>query len=319
MDLAPAARVIPLTGMARPESVKAGKDYVYIVDFPSIHIFDKRDFKKIGAFGKRGEGPGEFNQFAGTHPKGDQLVICNHIKALFFTPRGKYIKEKKLRNQIWRQLTPVGNGFVAKGRFVENDTDYISLELYDSGLKRLKRLLKYKFHFQGESDKIYMLDYRNIQFITHQGKIYVKPDHAKFIIDVYDSAGNKEYSIKRDYEKIATTGAHLQKYHDYYRYSPRLKKFYENIKQRIAVPSFFPAIRTFTIADGKIYVVTYKEKQKNSEVLVLDLKGKFLKKIFLPLFDREEVFFRSIDYSFLRRLRIPLNSSTDSDAIVHLL
>ena len=50
----------------------------------------------------------------------------------------------------------------------------------------------------------------------------------------------------------------------------------------IIFPGEFPAIRDYYVADGRIYVLTYKEEDGKSEWLIFDLAGKFLKRLFLP-------------------------------------
>ena len=299
--------VVPLPGMIRPESVAVGEDYVYITDFPTVYIFDKKDFHPVKKFGSSGEGPKEFRQFAGVYIRGDDLIVCDLGKALIYTKDGNYKKEIKARNSIWRELMPVGNKFIGKGRFNEDKIEYISLNLYDADLNYEKRLLKYPFWGQGYLGKMNdLVDYRNIQYIPYKGSIFVKPEKNAFILDVYDTSGKKLYRIQRDYEKIPVTDADIKRYHDYFRTYSKARRNYEQIKKELGFYAVFPAIRTFTVADDKIYVVTYKVREGDSEVLVLDLKGKLLKTVFLPLFKTDELFFRSIENNIFRRI----NNST---------
>lgn len=299
--------VIPLPGLVRPESVTVGEDYVYITDFPTVYIFDGKDFRLVKKFGSSGEGPREFRQFAGVFIRGDDLFVCDLGKALIYTKEGKYKKEIKARSFIWRELMPVGNKFIGKGRFNEDKIEYISLNLYDADLNHEKQVLKYRMWgdgYPGNMDNI--VDYRNIQYIPYNGNIFVKPDENAFMIDVYDTSGKRLYGIQRDYEKIPVTDADIKRYHNYFRTYSKVKRNYEQIKKKLGFYPVFPAIRTFTIADDKLYVVTYKKKEGESEVLVLDLKGKLLKTVFLPLFKTDELFFRSIENNIFRRI----NNST---------
>jgi len=290
------AQIVPLTGMLEPESITVGSDYIYIVDFPGIYVFNKADFSLVKKFGRIGEGPQEFNQFACTFAHNNELIVCDLVKALFYSSDGNYKKEIKHPNYIWRELTPVGNKFVGKGRFNEGSLDYVVLNLYDSRLKTEKRLAKYKMW---RMDNI--IDYRNLQFAAYKDKIFVKPFENKFTLDVYDTTGKKLYSINRKYEKVEVSDADIQRYHNYFRYYARVRKNYENIRKRLQCADIFPAIQTFTVADEKIYVVTYKKNDLNSEVLVLDLKGKLLKTVYLPLFKNDEVFSREIENNIFRR------------------
>ncbi len=290
------AKIVPLTGMLKPESITVGSDYIYIVDFPSIFIFNKADFSLVKKFGRIGEGPQEFNQFACTFAHNNELIVCDLVKALFYSLDGNYKKEIKHLNYIWRELTPVGNKFVGKGRYDDGKNDSVALNIYDARLRFEKRLAIYKMW---KMDNI--IDYRNLQFATSEDKIFVKPFENKFTLDVYDTTGKKLYSINREYEKVDVSNADIQRYHNYFRTYAKVRKNYENIRKELQLADTFPAIQTFTVADGKIYVVTYKKKDLNSEVLVLDLKGELLKTVYLPLFKNDEVFSREIENNIFRR------------------
>lgn len=300
-------QVVPLPGLVRPDSVTVGGEYVYITDFPTVYVFDGKDFHLVNKFGSSGEGPREFRQFAGVFIRGDDLVVCDLGKALIYTKDGKYKKEIKARTFIWRELMPVGNKFIGKGRFNEDNIEYIALNLYDAALNHEKQVLKYPFwgaDSPGEKNNI--VDFRNIQYIPYNGNIFVKPEQNAFVIDVYDTSGKRLYRIQRDYQKVRVTDADIKRYHDYFRTYSKVRRNYERMKKTLGFHPVFPAIRTFTIADGKLYVVTYKMREGDSEVLVLDLKGKLLKTVFLPLFKTDELFFRSIENNIFRRV----NNST---------
>lgn len=290
------AKIVPLTGMLKPESITVSSNYIYIVDFPGIYIFNKADFNLVKKFGRTGEGPQEFLQFAATFAHNNQLIVCDYVKVLFYSLDGNYKKEIKAPNYIWRELTPVGNKFVGKMRINEGKLDYVVLNIYDSGLKTEKRLAKYKMW---KMDNI--IDYRNLQFATYKDKIFVKPFENKFTLDVYDTTGKKLYSINREYEKVEVSDADIQRYHSYFKNYSKVRKNYKNIRKELQFADTFPAIQTFTVTDGKIYVVTYKKKDLNSEVLVLDLKGKLVKTVYLPLFKNDEQFYRAIENNIFRR------------------
>ncbi|MCP5046325.1 MAG: hypothetical protein GY940_04080, partial [bacterium] len=58
--------------------------------------------------------------------------------------------------------------------------------------------------------------------------------------------------------------------------------------QPITFPEVYPAVLEMFVTGEKIYVVTFKsndEKEgvQNTEILILDIKGKFLKKVAFPL------------------------------------
>jgi hypothetical protein len=53
-------------------------------------------------------------------------------------------------------------------------------------------------------------------------------------------------------------------------------------------PDYFPPIRMFHVTDNKIYVMTYKEKDGKNEFIILDMEGKLLNRMFIPISPFEE-------------------------------
>jgi len=53
-------------------------------------------------------------------------------------------------------------------------------------------------------------------------------------------------------------------------------------KYNILYPDYYPAFASFFVSDGKIHVITYPEKDKKHELLVLDLQGNLLNKAYVP-------------------------------------
>ena len=48
-------------------------------------------------------------------------------------------------------------------------------------------------------------------------------------------------------------------------------------------PEYLPVVWYFKAADEKIYIFTHKTKNKKQEILVLDMKGKLLNRLYLPM------------------------------------
>jgi hypothetical protein len=61
------------------------------------------------------------------------------------------------------------------------------------------------------------------------------------------------------------------------------KQFYDAIKNLIKFKDHFPAIRDLILADDTIHVVTHKQQNGLWECILLDMTGKEIKQIFIPL------------------------------------
>jgi hypothetical protein len=54
-------------------------------------------------------------------------------------------------------------------------------------------------------------------------------------------------------------------------------------KVKYTFPKYFPAFKRIFINSGNIYAVTFKKKSNKNEIIIMDLKGKILKRVFLEL------------------------------------
>jgi len=52
---------ILLRDLFRPELIRVDQNQIYITEGPRVYIYSLDDFKLIGKFGAKGEGPQEFN------------------------------------------------------------------------------------------------------------------------------------------------------------------------------------------------------------------------------------------------------------------
>jgi hypothetical protein len=75
---------------------------------------------------------------------------------------------------------------------------------------------------------------------------------------------------------------HRQQVIHYLKTHPFMKEYFEMLKP-IRFPEYFPAIREMRIADGKLYIVTFKEKNEQTECFIFDLKGKLLSRQYVKL------------------------------------
>jgi hypothetical protein len=115
-----------------------------------------------------------------------------------------------------------------------------------------------------------------IDFAIAEDKIFVADTRKGFHIAVFDFLGVPLYEINQNYVTLPVPPE----------YSSALKKRLNETQgwlNKVADIKFrdsFPAFYSFKIADGKIYVSTYAEKDGLYELVVMDLKGHVLKKSF---------------------------------------
>jgi len=116
-------------------------------------------------------------------------------------------------------------------------------------------------------------------------RIFVADSRKGFYINVFDEKGNQLYTIDKKIDRIKVP----DEFKEQQIKEKKMMGDWEKIKNRnITCYKYFPSIRYFKIADGKIYVTTFKTKKEKVEFIVLDSKGNILKKVFLPFITDQE-------------------------------
>jgi hypothetical protein len=288
-----AVKVIPFGEVNRPISINVDDAYIYIVEFPGIYLYSLEGFKLVKKFGKRGEGPGEIMGFnrVHLHVQPDKIMLSNKHKIMYFSKQGDFLKEFKSNPSFWGKVIPIEGNFVSMNRPRDPSNYFHNIRIYNSDLEEIKDIHQGDYWFQHltRSKKNSLPLYIQFpQFHVDGNKIFLKGLEEDFVIHVFAASGKKLYSINREYKKIKMTAEDKNRYLDYFKTSRIFGRAYDQMKSRLEFPVYFPALQTFAVADGKIYVVTYGKKNGKTEVLVLDLKGKLLKTVFLPLHQRDD-------------------------------
>jgi hypothetical protein len=120
---------------------------------------------------------------------------------------------------------PLGNGFVGRGSEEKNGILYVTVNFFDSHLKKGKELYRMKAVFQS-AGKIEMLK-QPFMYQTYDNKVYVAGKEG-FIIDVSDHTGKLLVSINQKYEKRKFTADDEKKVRDALRLL--YKQQYERLK-----------------------------------------------------------------------------------------
>jgi hypothetical protein len=272
-------KVKSLPDLVKPRHIAVDEHQIYIVEGVTVSIYSLNDFKLKKKFGKEGEGPQEFKRrIIQLSIQPDYIFLNSAGKVSYFTKDGKFIKELRTISSDMR-LKPFGKGFVGGRTLAENNTLYFFIGIYDANLKKKKDVYKQEREVQmgGKGTKVFA---HPLPYYTYEDNLFIVKG-KDFVIDVLDKAGERRYSITYDYKRIKVTADDKKRVLDHLKTDPETKPFLEMIKP-IIFPDYFPAIRNYYIADKRIYVITYKQENNKTECFIFDIKGKFLKKVFLP-------------------------------------
>lgn len=277
-------KVIPMPDLQKPETVLADQTQLYIVEGVNIYIYSLKDFKLIKKFGRKGEGPQEFviaPQFGplSVNVQTADIFVESIGKVLWFAKDGTFKKEQKLPTPLILFLQPFGKNFVGMGFDQENQKAMRKLNLYSDTFAKLKEIHKVDHNFQ-QGKGLSVLQNPPLSAV-YDNKLFVAWEND-FIIDVLDAEANKLYTIKQDIERRPVTDNDKKEITEFLKTSPASKDYFEFLKP-INFPSQYPAMQVLFVSGGKIYLLTYKKEGKQNELLIMDLKGKLLKRVLVNL------------------------------------
>jgi len=282
-----------LEGLFKPQMIKVYDNQLFVVEGQTILVYSLKDLKLQVKIGKRGEGPGEFK-----YSPSRTLIITvypQHIlaesrnKLVYFDKKGKFIREEKKVTGLLQTL-PLGENFLVHKIIYNTDgKNYFAVFIYDKNFQPLKELYRQAF-FTFENKVFVMPD--GLNYAIMGDKLLVEKSPDGFIVDVYDSRGNKIRRISRDYEKVSVPQARKDEAYKDYTNIPfliRMRRergdsWVDNLlkSQSMVYPDYYPAIQDIAVDGEKIYVRTYRVKDNQEEYVMMDITGKVEKTIFLP-------------------------------------
>lgn len=274
-----AEKVASLTELRKPTDILFCKGNIYVMDEATVKVFGADRGKYKFSFARKGEGPGEiklsrFITNTMTLHKG-HIAIDSMDKVIFYTPEGKFVKEKKKGRFMALQTKPVGDSFIVKAiDRKDSKCEYITLAVYDSDMEKVKEIARQKSNIQMGST---MLIPDSLHFAVSGDKIFVERSDKNFRIEEYDAKGQLINTIEKSVALKPVAELNREDALSRYKRDPLVKQIgFENLKKRIdfRFPSSFPAIEDIVPADDKLAVRTFNRKNGEVEFRLIDKKGK---------------------------------------------
>jgi hypothetical protein len=278
-----AEKVASLTDFLRPHKLVIDNDQMYVTEGANIYVYSLKDYKLKKKFGKDGEGPQEFKLRRGhsvwLSVEKDQLLIGSVAKVSFFSKDGTFKKE--VSAPYGRYYQEIGKDtYIGRGLIRDDNKNYTTINFFDAQFKPGKEICRHLVAQQSGRFAMWLTPFLNH---VYDNKVFVA-GHEDMIIDVYDQTGKKLYEIKTDYDRVKVTEDQKERKKDFYKKDPRRSpEQVQRILKGIWFPTHFPAISDFHVDDNKVYVKTFREKNGTYEFYIFDIKGKLLKKVFVPM------------------------------------
>jgi hypothetical protein len=279
-------KVAVLPEIMKPVTLAVDDTQFYVTEGASIYIYSLKEFNLLKKFGREGQGPQEFQ----IHPLlpmtlnvgGDKLIVFSVLKVSYFTKTGEFIREIRAKSVI-AGLQPFDDRFLGSTQTQEDNVRYRVVNLYDSKLDKLKELYRVKDSFQAVGQGLKVLE-KTFFYNAYKNRILL-PGKDDATVDVFklDDEMKKLFSIHLDEKKIKIGQEFKKAVIEYFKTTPGLKEQFELIKP-IRIPDYFPRVALFFVESDTIYIMTMKKENNKVEFFTYDMKGKFIKRLMIPVY-----------------------------------
>jgi hypothetical protein len=263
----------------------------YIVD-PSLAkgvIYDRSNLKKVGQFGGYGQGPGELTYIQNVTLNDKYIYVSDLSKLCIFSKHGKLIKELRGLMKATNYI-PFGDNFIGTHslpQYLYKNKRKVQFILFDGNLKKKKDIFVTEIHSEVTQTKGKDLVYwfRDcFGAFVNKNNLVVGTTEKGFYFSVFNLEGEKLYDIIKNEKKREVTEKEKNQIIKYFSLGMGKEKWdqYKATKE-IVFPDYYPAYMGFIVNDNRIYVFPYPQFGV-FEILILDLKGKLLKRSFLMAF-----------------------------------
>lgn len=285
--LLPDSKIIPIEEVLRPQAIRVYSNRLFIIEGARVSIFSLKDFRLIKAFGKKGEGPKEF-MLLPTKRRVDiffdpQKIHVHSVgKYSFYTLDGDFLSEQRIAFQFpfpTADIIPLKDKYFVQQLETEPKKKFWrAFNLYDANFKKVKVVKRVKI----DNDKIYLKWDISNDFHVSGDRVYIVAS-GEFLVEAFDSNGDKLYSIEREYQRKKVTSKDIKEFHERYRVNARNRVMYSLLKDKFTFSDKFPAIDEIYATNDKLYVMTYRYENDLTETFIYDMNGKFVKQIWMPI------------------------------------
>lgn len=287
-----AERIASFKEAFRPKYLSIDKDYLYIVDVEDshVHIYRKKDYQHVARFGRKGQGPGDFEYITNFRAFREHLFITSTRKISYYSKNGELLRELTTPINSLGYL-PIRDGFICS-TFSQDIASEKSIKrhivLMNSKFGMIREVAATGIHenliYNKKTNKM------DVQFIrechdyhVENDKIFVANTEKGFSISVFDAKGMFLHEIVKPYVKIEISNNEMERMLADFRDAIGEVEYHKRKKRyHYTFPKHYPAFSGFTIDDGKIYVFLFPIKMGKQTIRVLDLNGEDIGTVAVP-------------------------------------
>ncbi len=252
------------------------KGNVYLIDRTSaeIKVFNPMG-EKTAAFGRRGQGPGEFQMPLHIHIANDRIEIFDYLamKVIFLSWNGEYLGQKTAGIPI----RPIGvdsqGNYIGVTVLAPAPIGGTELKKYDSSLKPVLQIFRKEPDYV-QKDVLIGKPPLCCALSRNDEIFWSCPDIYE--IKVLDKNGKISRIIKNKFDPISISEKDKLFYQNEYKGFPGKLKFADS----------WPPFKNLAIdASGRLFVQTYEKKEEEESIFYYDLfdaEGRYISKEAIP-------------------------------------
>ena len=290
IPILPAKKLAAFPTLERPRGMELDNQQICVLERYCISIFSSRTFELIKKIGTKGEGPGEWITAYRFKMYPDMITLNSMRKLLVFSREGNLKYEIRKEDGQLFIIWPLEKNFIGlKGDYNANTGVTRTIVIINIQQETLKEIAEFreKTKVKGNSNVSQENPFNHyFNFLVYNDSIFIADSSRGFYIEVFNNEGQLLYKIDKNNEvenipvtdKIKSDFLKQNKNSDDVKLAGMFGK-----KVKYTFPKYFPAFKRIFIDSGKIYAVTYKQKSNKNEIIIMDLKGKILNRVFIEL------------------------------------
>jgi hypothetical protein len=284
---ASAELVAKLPQVMNPFFLTIADGRIYVVeDSVAVHIYtlDPKGVSFVKTFGRKGQGPGEFDYIYTIRPFKDHLDIPGSHKLARFSLDGDYISEVAVTVGVFKgSVYRLGDGYVARDLNFDEKGSTTTIRLYDRDFKLVKEIGARTVP-EGVTKINLVADYFAPRVAGD--RLYVIDAAKDSIVTVYDRNGVPQKEIRLPLEPLKMTDTLKAAVIKPLKESWTGPTRWEDFEKRLFFPNRTPGLDHFEVLDGKLVARTYNYGQDKVEFALLDEQGRELRRLDLPFTGR---------------------------------
>jgi hypothetical protein len=280
---ASAELVAKLPQVMNPFFLTIADGRMYIVENSvGVYIFtvDPNGVSFVKTFGRKGQGPGEFNFIYTIRPFKDHLDIPGSYKLARFSLDGDYVSEVKVTVGVFKGgVYRLGDGYVVRDVNFDEKGSTTMIRLYDKDFK-LVREIGSRTSAEGLTKINPVSDYFAPRVAGD--RLYVIDAAKDSVVTVYDRNGVQEKEIRLPLKPVKMTAALKEAVIKSMKEGWKSPTSWQELEKRLYFPNQAPGLDYFDILEGKFVARTWKYHQDKVEFVLFDGEGRELRRLDLP-------------------------------------